>query len=183
MRCGLVETGGEYHVSEPKFRIRAVNETDRAWMISLLTEQWGSPLSVSRGHCHDAAALPGFLAERGTERLGLVTYHLVDRDCEVVTLNSLAERVGIGAALLEAVRDRAIDAGAERIWLITTNDNVTALEFYQKRGFVLAHLHRDAMKASRRLKPQIPLVAENGIPIRDELELEMKLEHAHQHRD
>jgi len=170
-------------MTEPTFRIRPISEADRAWVASLLTQQWGSPLSVSRGKCLDAAALPGFLAERTTERLGLVTYHLVGRDCEVVTLNSLAGGMGIGTALLKAVQEKASDAGAERIWLITTNDNVTALEFYQKRGFVLAHLHRDAVTESRRMKPQIPLVAANGIPIRDELELELILKHAHQHRD
>jgi hypothetical protein len=44
-------------------------------------------------------------------------------------------------------------------------------------GLVLAQLHSDAVAEARRSKPEIPLVAHNGIPIRDELELEMKLAH------
>jgi hypothetical protein len=59
--------------------------------------------------------------------------------------------------------------------LITTNDNVAALRFYQKRGFTLAALHKNALEQSRRLKPQIPLLGLDGIPLRDEIELEIFL--------
>jgi N-acetylglutamate synthase-like GNAT family acetyltransferase len=78
--------------------------------------------------------------------------------------------------LIEAVAAAARASGCRRVWLITTNDNLTALAFYQKRGFVLTALHPNAVAASRKLKPEIPLVAENGIPIRDELELELRLD-------
>jgi hypothetical protein len=67
-------------------------------------------------------------------------------------------------------------AGRTRVWLITTNDNLDALRFYQRRGFTLAALHRGAVARSRRLKPTIPEVGAHGIPIRDELELERRLE-------
>jgi ribosomal protein S18 acetylase RimI-like enzyme len=56
------------------------------------------------------------------------------------------------------------------------NDNLHALRFYQKRGFVLVALHRNALEASRKLKPEIPLVGIDGIPIRDEIELELVLD-------
>jgi ribosomal protein S18 acetylase RimI-like enzyme len=78
--------------------------------------------------------------------------------------------------LIEAVVGAARSAGCRRVWLITTNDNLTALAFYQKRGFVLTALHPNAIAESRKLKPEIPLVAENSIPIRDELELELWLD-------
>jgi ribosomal protein S18 acetylase RimI-like enzyme len=84
--------------------------------------------------------------------------------------------VGIGTALIDAVRDVAERAGCTRLWLVTTNDNLDALRFYQRRGFVLAALHRDAIEAARTLKPGIPAVGEYGIPIRDEIEMEMALE-------
>ena len=61
------------------------------------------------------------------------------------------------------------------MWLITTNDNLNALRFYQKRGFELVAVHRHAVDESRKIKPEIPLVGENGIPIRDELGLELAL--------
>lgn len=62
-----------------------------------------------------------------------------------------------------------------RLWLITTNDNMEALRFYQKRGFILSALYPNALEESRKLKPEIPEVGLEGIPLRDEIELEFKL--------
>ncbi len=59
--------------------------------------------------------------------------------------------------------------------MITTNDNLRALGFYQKRGTVLVAVYRNAMDAARKLKPQIPMIGMNGIPLRDEIELETLL--------
>jgi len=62
-----------------------------------------------------------------------------------------------------------------RIWLITTNDNVDALRFYQKRGYEIKSVHRYAIEESRKIKPQLPFVGKYGIPIRDEIEMEKSL--------
>jgi hypothetical protein len=61
------------------------------------------------------------------------------------------------------------------LWLITNNDNLPALGFFQKRGLSLVAVYRNAVDVARRLKPEIPLVGKNGIPLRDEIELEMVL--------
>ena len=64
-------------------------------------------------------------------------------------------------------------AGCTRLWVITTNDNVNALRFYQRRGFCLVTVHRGAVDRSRAtLKPEIPAAGAYGIPLRDEIELE-----------
>jgi hypothetical protein len=60
------------------------------------------------------------------------------------------------------------------LWLVTTNDNTHALRFYHRLGFRLAALHPGAVEAARRLKPEIPLLGLDEIPIRDELELEIR---------
>jgi GNAT superfamily N-acetyltransferase len=130
---------------------------------------------VTRGRVFQADRLPGFVAMRGDESVGLVTYRVEGGECEVTSLDSLVEGIGIGSALIEAVKQAAIAAGCKRLWLITTNDNVHALRFHQKRGFVLAALHRNALGQSRKLKPEIPLIGIDGIPLRDEIELEMVL--------
>lgn len=59
---------------------------------------------------------------------------------------------------------------------MTTNDNLDALRFYQRRGWRLVAVHPDPLEESRRLKPSIPTVGLFGIPRRDELELEAGLE-------
>jgi ribosomal protein S18 acetylase RimI-like enzyme len=132
-------------------------------------------LVVSRGVVHRPAGLPGFVAEGGGRQLGLATYHVGGSDCELVTLDAFEAGQGVGAALIGAVRAVAVAAGCERLWLITTNDNTHALRFYQRQGFVLAALHRDEISRSRLLKPEIPLAGNDGIPIRDEIEVEMRL--------
>jgi len=119
--------------------------------------------------------LPGFVAVREGRPIGLVTYRIDGDECEITTLNSPVEGVGIGSALVAAVKGAAVSAKCKRLWLITTNDNLSALRFYQKRGFLLVAVHRDALQESRRPKPEIPLVGRDGIPLRDEIELEMLL--------
>lgn len=155
----------------------------REWAARVLTERWGGTLVVSRGVAHDAALLPGFVAVRGDVPVGLATYRLAEGECELLTLDSMESGRGVGTALIAAVREAARDAGCRRVWLITTNDNLEALRFYQRRGFVLVAVHREALVAARRLKPQIPLVGNHGIPLRDELELELWLVGAAGHRD
>jgi ribosomal protein S18 acetylase RimI-like enzyme len=156
------------------FSIRPLREKDKAWVVSFMRREWGDSIVVSRGRVHAADALPGFIAERAGKPAGLVTYRIQDEACEIVSLNSLVEGIGIGTALIEAVKAEAAGR-CSRLWLITTNDNMHALGFYQKRGFRLVAVHPNALDVSRRLKPSIPLIGFDGIPLRDEIELEMDL--------
>lgn len=143
-------------------------------MTSLLTEHWGSVRMVTRGKIHQADS-PGFIAVQQDKPAGLITYRLDGKECEITSMNSLLENQGIGSALIDTVKNAAAAAGCKRLWLITTNDNTKALRFWQKRGFSLAAIYRNAIEQSRRLKPEIPLTGNDGIPIRDEIELEMIL--------
>ncbi len=158
------------------FAIRPLQEHDRPWVSDLLTSRWAGTDIVTRGRVHRADSLPGFaaVADDG-EPIGLVTYDVGADACEIVSLDSVMEGHGVGTALIKAVQAMASTTGCERLWLVTTNDNVRALRFYQKRGFVLAALHRDAIERSRQLKSTIPAIGADGIPIRDEIELELIL--------
>jgi N-acetylglutamate synthase-like GNAT family acetyltransferase len=158
------------------FQIRSLNKDDKPWVIDLLKEWWAGPTVVTRGRLCRADELPGFIAEQDDKPVGLITYDIMGKSCEIVTMNSLIEQRGIGSALITAVRDAAIKAGCQRLWLITTNDNTAVLRFYQKRGFSLVAVHRNTIEESRRLKPEIPLIGNDGIPLRDEIELEIILE-------
>jgi ribosomal protein S18 acetylase RimI-like enzyme len=93
-----------------------------------------------------------------------------------VTLSSRTENRGIGAALLEECFRTARDAGCTRLFLTTTNDNLRALGFYQRRGWRIVAVYPGAMDAARLITPTIPRTAPNGIPIRDEIELERRLD-------
>ncbi len=156
--------------------IRAVEDADRERVRVLVVEHWGGPTVVSRERVHTPDALPGLIAEADGSIAGLATFRIDGPECELVTLNAFAAGEGCGTLLVEGVADAARRAGCQRLWLITTNDNTGALRFYQKRGFRLVAVHRDAIAGSRMLKPQIPLMGLDGIPIRDEIELELMLD-------
>jgi ribosomal protein S18 acetylase RimI-like enzyme len=157
------------------FEIRPINSTDAEKVVTFLRQNWGSTRVISRGRMYHPEKLPGFVATIDGKSVGLLTYEISNGECEVVTVNSVSERLGIGSGLLEAVRRVAISAGCKRLWLITTNDNTHALRFYQKRGYRLVALYPNQLEKSRLLKPEIPLVGMDGIPLRDEIELEIAL--------
>ena len=154
------------------FTIREITENDRTWVKSIFVNYWGGDFSVSRGKKFSAEELPGFIAETGIEKVGLITYNINNKECEITTLNSLLEKNGIGTALIERVKQAAREENCKCLWLITTNDNTQALRFYQKLEFTIKAIHVNAMAESRKLKPGIPLFGNDEIPIRDEIELE-----------
>ena len=158
-----------------KHQIRALNKEDKPWAGRLLRENWGSAIMVTRGKINRADQLPGFIVIQDGKPAGLITYDIAGKDCEITSLNSLAEGQGIGSALVDAAKDAAVEAGCVRLWLITTNDNTAALRFWQKRDFKLVAVYPDAVEQSRKIKPEIPQIGNDGIPIRDELELKMVL--------
>ncbi len=155
------------------FIVQPLTGEDRDFLAAFLFEHWGADYVVSRGRIHHARDLKGFAAvlPQGA-RVGVITYRFDREGCEIVSLDSLIPDSGIGSALLNEVVETARRAGANRVWLITTNDNLNALRFYQKRRFRLAAVYPGAIETSRRLKPGIPEIGEHGIPIRDEIELE-----------
>lgn len=140
-----------------------------------LAGTWGSSVLVTRGKNHDPADLMGFIAtDEVTGRLaGIALFRVTQQEMELVALDSVFQRRGIGTRLLESVIAHFRDNGFKRLWLIATNDNINAIRFYQKRGFDLCAFYKDGIMKARTTKPQIPPVGYDGIPIRHELEFEM----------
>lgn len=158
----------------PDLEVRPLAPGERAWARSVLTQSWGRAVA-RRGELLDPTPLRGFVAELDGGLAGLLTYEVRGDECEVVTINSLAEGRGVGRALLDAVREEARRQGCRRLWLVTTNDNMRALRLYQRWGLRLSALRPGAVDDSRRrLKPEISQTGDDGIPIRDELELELE---------
>jgi GNAT superfamily N-acetyltransferase len=148
---------------------------DTAQIREFWREHWGADFVVAHGEVYRPEDVEGLVALDEGQWVGLVTYAMREAGCEIVTIDSLHSGQGIGSHLIEEVAAQARRAGCQRIFLTTTNDNLHALGFYQKRGFVLSALRAGALAQSRKLKPSIPLLGMNGIPLRDEIELEMML--------
>jgi ribosomal protein S18 acetylase RimI-like enzyme len=157
------------------FDVRRLTQSDLPRLRRYWKENWGDEFVVAHGVIYRPDNLDGFVALDGEEWSGEITYHVSGNDCEIVSLDSLREGQGVGTMLINKVLEQARAKGCQRIFLITTNDNLHALGFYQKRGFELVAVHRGAVNESRKIKPSIPLVGNDGIPLRDEIELEMIL--------
>ena len=153
-----------------------LSDSDRTWVRERTELLFGGDLVVSRDVVHTPADLPGFICAEGNERVGLATFMIDGDRCELVTLDALCQWCGVGTALLEAVEKAAVAAGCTRIWMITTNDNIDALRFFQRREFRISEVRPNGMDAIRKLKPGVPSVGHYGIPIRDEIELEKSLD-------
>lgn len=151
--------------------VTELSDDDRKWVQERTELLFGGDFVVSRDEVHDPHRLPGYIATEGPERIGLVTYNITGEDCEVVSIDSLCQFMGVGTLLLERVEEVARAAGCARLWAITTNDNLDAQRFFQKRGFVLSAVRLGSMSKIRLLKPNVPKVGYYGIPVRDEIEL------------
>jgi len=150
--------------------VKPFEPDDRTWAYELLFPHGTESRVASRGTLYDPLALPGFVAWIDEERVGLVTYR--PEEWEILTLDSVRDNTGSGTALIEAVKAVAKAAGARQVWLITTNDNTHALRFYQRRGFVIREVRLGAVDRERdAIKPEIPVLGNDDIPIRDEIEL------------
>ncbi len=155
--------------------ISEVTDAERGWVLEI-ARSWGADFIVSRGRKVYPAEIEGFYAcDTKGEKIGLVTYEVIDDQCEVVTIDAFRKFSGIGTALLDKVRETVIERKCRRLWLITTNDNIDAIRFYQRRSMTLAAVHVNAMVVSRSMKPSIPEIGMNNIPLRDEIEFEQML--------
>ncbi len=157
------------------FKLRRITQNDLPRLRQFWKENWGDEFVVAHGVVYRPDHLDGFIAFEGKEWIGGITYHFSGIDCEIISLDSLREKQGLGTLLIEKAIEAARAQGCQRVFLVTTNDNLNALGFYQKRGFELVAVHRGAVNESRKIKPSIPLVGMNGIPLRDEIELEINL--------
>ena len=165
-----------YRVTEaaPRTTVRALEDGERAWLAETLMARWGEEV-LGRGRAWRPAELDALVAVEDGERVGIATYEVAGEEAELVTLDALVPGRGAGRALIEAVARAAREAGAARLRVMTTNDNLRALRLYQRAGFRLHALRPGAVDAARERKPSIPLTSEDGIPIRDEIDLVTEL--------
>jgi len=156
-------------------RVTTLSDDDRIWVKERTELLFGGDFVVSRDEVHDPHKLPGFIVTEGRERIGVATFAIDGDVCEIVTVDSLCQFMGVGTALLDRIEEEALAAGCTKIWAIITNDNLDAQRFFQKRGFVLFNVRVGGMTKIRLLKPSVPRLGYYGIPVRDEYEFEKAL--------
>jgi GNAT superfamily N-acetyltransferase len=148
--------------------LRVVEGAEKAQAIARLRHEWGEPVIVhDRAYRFDNCTIfviDDFVAIAAISEAAAPTV-------EIVALNAFQRWRGLGSALIEGIAGFALSAGHVSLRVTTTNDNVDALRFYQRRGFRLAALRLGAVDEARQAKPSIPVAGDYGIPMRDELDL------------
>lgn len=154
--------------------IKPIKKDNREEVIQFFKDHWGSPQMIISTGIYECDKLDGWVYEENGEILGLLTYVIHSDSIEIISLDSIKEGRGIGSKLIQEVEKVAKQKGINKISLITTNDNLYALRFYQKRGYRISKVIPDAVTEARKIKPTIPLLGNDGIPIHDELQLVKK---------
>jgi ribosomal protein S18 acetylase RimI-like enzyme len=145
---------------------------DAAWIRETFVREWcGDAVAVGDGSVVTADEVPALIAWRGGARAGMIAYLLSETVCEIAAFVARPTGAGVGTALLEALVDLAHEKGCVRLEVATTNDNLDALRFYQRRGFRLIDLVPNKLEEVRARKPDTPLTGMYGIPLRDVLVL------------
>ena len=155
--------------------LQKINQDNRERINQFIIHQWFTMQMVVHGESINLGEADGWYACDNNEIIGLVTYHIAGNEMEILSLDSLIENKGTGTALLHQALLDAKNAGLTRVRLITTNDNLHALRYYQKRGFDIIGFNYNALDEARKIKPEIPLTGMDGIPLKHEIELELLL--------
>jgi GNAT superfamily N-acetyltransferase len=179
MRIGFKETERNIFflkTLEPQsYHIDQIHAALREKVQRIVDETWGSPYIAVNGKLWDSQTMPGYAAVSENEVLGYLLYEFHDGVCEIMVLESVAHNIGIATALIEQVKRTAKSGGVRKLIVQTSNDNTNAFRFYQRRGFTISEYRLGALGVARQLKPSIPLLGEDGIPLRDEIEFAIEV--------
>jgi ribosomal protein S18 acetylase RimI-like enzyme len=154
--------------------VRLIGPEDADWLRQA-TRPLGGIEMVGRRTAVSLLEIPGFVAIRDGERVGFAGYRTNAADCQLVAIGATRRGLGVGSALFAAVEEVAAAGGAERVWVVTSNDNTAALAFYQRLGFRIVACRPGEFDSFRARHPSLPRFGRHGIPIRDEIELEKRL--------
>ena len=149
-----------------------IDKSNKETVRQLLSNNWGSDFMVTKGQVHHYKDLDGYLAMDNDKIVGLLTFRKFNDEIEIISLDSFKKNTGVGTALLDKVIEFAKQNSIKRFWLITTNDNLNALRFYQRRNWSITALYKDAVTKARKIKPTISITGYYDIPLRHEIELE-----------
>jgi GNAT superfamily N-acetyltransferase len=156
-------------------RVRATTIADRAAVLTFVRDQWGDEVVVGHDEVMRPVDLSGYVAVVGDRIVALATFRVSGNAVELVTIDRVVPDQGLGTDLLSHVEREARNHGRRSVRRVTTNDNLHALGFYHRRGYRIVRVDPGAVDRARAMKPAIPLLGNDEIPIHDELVLEKRL--------
>ena len=154
---------------------RRIQDEDRPAIAEFIRRHWEGPMVVTHDHSYFPHEQDGFVEWRDDRIVGLLTYVKEGDALQILTIDSTLEGQQIGTSLMLMAIDEARKEGVRRVWLTANNDNVRMIGFSQRLGFRLVEVRPGAVDQARKIKPQIPEVGWKGIPIHDEVVLELRV--------
>jgi GNAT superfamily N-acetyltransferase len=162
------------HLELPPVLVREATDADRSAARALFHRDFGRTKIVAFGEVMDIDQMPALVAIMRDEPSGALAYRLLGDALHVVALatDPMWQRSGVGGYLVAEAELLARRLNLRRLVVCTTNDNLPALYFYQRRGYRLIELVPDSIiKHTRQAHAGFA-----GVPVRDEIRLEKNIE-------
>ena len=161
------------HLELPPVLVREMTDADRPTARELFQRDFGRTKIVAFGEVMDIDQMPALVAIMRDEPSGALAYRLLGDALHIVALatDPMWQRSGVGGYLVAEAELLARRLHLKRIVVSTTNDNLPALYFYQRRGYRLTDLVPDSViKHTRQEQAGFA-----GVPVRDEIRLQKQI--------
>jgi GNAT superfamily N-acetyltransferase len=161
------------HIDLPPVLVREATDADREAARELFERDFGRTHIVAFGEVMDVDQMPALVAVAHTDPSGALAYRLLGDALHIVALatDPMWQRSGVGAYLVAEAELLARRLKLARVVVATTNDNLPALYFYQRRGYRLTALVPESVVQHTHQQQD----GFAGIPVRDEIRLEKLL--------
>jgi len=157
-----------------------IEPVDREYIRRHWEETWGLPV-VSIDRTYEPEDVQGLVwRDEWGDAQGLITWHIEGEHAEIVTVDAYQQGRHIGGRLLDGAEAELRRRGVHHATIVTTNDNLRAIAFYVRRGYRMVRIALDDMERVRKIKPSVPRLGLNNVPLRDMIELEKDLTEAAQ---
>jgi ribosomal protein S18 acetylase RimI-like enzyme len=161
------------HLDLPPVLVREATDADRPAVRELFQRDFGRTKIVAFGEVMDLDQVLSLVAVFYDDPSGALAYRLLGDALHIVALatDPMWQRSGVGGHLVAEAELLARRLKLARVVVATTNDNLPALYFYQRRGYRLTDLiPNNVVTSTRQEQPGFA-----GIPVRDEIRLEKRL--------
>jgi ribosomal protein S18 acetylase RimI-like enzyme len=161
------------YVELPPVLVREATDADRASARELFTRDFGRTKIVAYGEVMDIDQMPALVAVRYEDPSGALAYRLHGDALHIVALatDPMWQRSGVARHLVAEAELIARRLNLRRLVVATTNDNLPALYFYQRRGYRMT----DFVPNSIIMHTGQEVAGFAGISVRDEIRLEKTL--------
>jgi ribosomal protein S18 acetylase RimI-like enzyme len=158
----------------PPVLVRRAEPEDALDAMALFRRDFGRATVIGFGDSMVIEDCPMLVAEMRGELAGALAYRLLPDALHIVALatDPMWQRSGVATHLEGEATFIAQRHGVSRLLFATTNDNLPALYFYQRRGWTITGVVIGGMLEHFGGQPGVGF---SGIPVRDEIRLEKGL--------